>query len=117
MRDGGLRLLIEDHTLPTTLARSTASAGDPTYRDALTYHRHVVTRLLGMGETLEPDHSQEWLAPGDTLLLCTAGVWNHEGGDDLVPQLMAATPDEIREILKAGAQSSGHDATAVRVSV
>ncbi len=115
LHDGAMRVLVADHTLRTRLARDAGVAlDDPSIPEQ---HRHVVTRLLGLGDAMEPDLVQASLAPGDTLLLCSAGVWNQANGDGLVRRLLQATPDAFGRLLDKCPPPGGRDATAVRVTV
>jgi len=71
IRDGGIALLTEDHSLFFELVRqgrlSRASAARFPYKN-------VVTRALGMRGTIEADCFDLELLPGDRLVLCTDGL-------------------------------------------
>lgn len=110
LRGGALRLLVDDHTFPTVVARAGGVSSLP-HAEALASHRSAVTRLLGLGEALPPDHAREALVAGDVVLLCTAGVWNRDDGDARVQQLMTATREGFRALLDGW----GRGATAVRL--
>mgnify|MGYP000915962719 CR=1 FL=1 len=112
LRGGVRRTLVPDHTLRTRLAE--AGGADSTDPERF---RHVVTRLLGMGEMSEPDQAEASLAPGDTLLLCSSGVWNHAAGDGLVDRLLTAPVDAFGRFLEEARPFGGRDATAIRVSL
>jgi len=115
LHEGSLQVLVADHTLRTRLARDAgASLDDLSFPDQ---HRHVVTRLLGLSDALEPDLVQASLVPGDKLLLCSAGVWNHAEGDGLVRRLLEASTGAFGRLLEKCPPPGGRDATAVRVSV
>lgn len=115
LHDGTPRVLVADHTLRTRLAREAGVAlDDPSIPEQ---HRHVVTRLLGLSDALEPDLAQASLAPGDALLLCSAGVWNQADGDGLVRRLLQAPPNAFGRLLEESPPPGGRDATALRVTV
>ena len=63
--------LTQDHSLVEEHVRS----GLLSPQDAATHPlRHVLTRALGIGETIEPDTSTRTLQPDDLILLCTDGL-------------------------------------------
>jgi serine/threonine protein phosphatase PrpC len=103
-------LLVRDHTLPTAL-EGTDKAGEI---DA-SLHRRVLVRMLGLGEAFEPDQGQARLAGGEVVLLCSDGVWNHEGGGELVRRLVTASEGAFRRLLDDAARAVDDDATCVRL--
>ncbi|WP_438016854.1 hypothetical protein WMF18_39665 [Sorangium sp. So ce315] len=115
MRDGRLHLVVKDHALLTRIASGEVIL--PERADEIsTLPRHVLIRLLGMGDPLLPDVAQEHWSPGDAVLVCTEGAWNHDRGDEVVLRLLAAAPDEFRRLLDATAWECGLDAAAIRLS-
>ena len=70
MRDGELRLLTTDHTLVNELIE----LGRITPEEAETHpHRHLITRVLGLGPIAVDTFSLD-LQEGDRLLLCSDGL-------------------------------------------
>jgi protein phosphatase len=55
-------------------------------------HRHVLTRALGVRESVEPDLAELTPAPGDVFVLCSDGLTNHVEDQELA-KLVAETTD------------------------
>jgi protein phosphatase len=73
-RNGWLRQLTEDHSVPGALLRQ----GQITPEEADAHpHRHVLYRALGLKPGLEADiYPSLALRHGDALLLCSDGLWD-----------------------------------------
>lgn len=84
IRSGRLKRLTQDHSLVEELLRQ----GDLTAEESRNHHlRHVVTKVLGSEQPVEPEIISMALIEGDFLLLCTDGL------TDMV------TDEEIRDII------------------
>ncbi len=71
--DGELERLTEDHSLVEGLVRE----GKLTPEEAAVHpHRNVVTRVLGLGDTVEVDAWHLEATVGDRFLLCSDGLFN-----------------------------------------
>jgi len=71
LRDGVLRQLTQDHTWVAERVK----AGEIAVQDAATHpRRNVITRCLGIKDTVRIDMHDTDLAPGDTILLCSDGL-------------------------------------------
>ncbi|NLN17922.1 MAG: Stp1/IreP family PP2C-type Ser/Thr phosphatase [Firmicutes bacterium] len=71
MRDGDLMLQTQDHSVVAELQRS----GNLTESEARLHpHRNVLTRALGIDETVDIDRGSLQLRHGDRILLCTDGL-------------------------------------------
>lgn len=68
----GLRMITRDHSIVAELAASGAIAPEEIYTHP---ERNKITRCLGAVPLVEVDLFSEQLQDGDTLLLCTDGVW------------------------------------------
>ncbi|MGD0984189.1 MAG: Stp1/IreP family PP2C-type Ser/Thr phosphatase [Acidimicrobiales bacterium] len=65
--------LTEDHSVVEEMVR----AGELTPEEAAVHpHRHILTRVLGVEASIEPDCWELDLAPGSRLLLCSDGLTN-----------------------------------------
>ncbi len=72
LRDGELSQVSLDHTMVQEQVRD----GLLTPEEALTHpRRHVLSRNLGYRPKAGPDFDTWTLAPGDTILLCSDGLW------------------------------------------
>src|SRR4051812_20429504 len=115
VRDGHLRQITDDHTVTADLIRTgqleeAAAADHPL--------RHVLTRVLGVGPTVEADTVAIDVEDGDLLLLCTDGLWKEVEEAELA-DLMAAdgTPAEIADGLVTRALERGaHDNVTVAIA-
>lgn len=108
-RDGELRRLTHDHSVPGELVRR----GELTEEEALTHpHRHVLTRALGVGPDVELDSGAHSVAAGDRLLLCTDGLFNEVPAGEIAATMAAAADvragaDRLVELaLAAGARDN-----------
>ncbi len=71
LRGGALEALTFDHSFVAERVRS----GDITEAEArVSRFRNMITRAVGIDETVMPEIRTETVAPGDTLLLCTDGL-------------------------------------------
>ncbi|MFP5371918.1 MAG: PP2C family protein-serine/threonine phosphatase [Actinomycetes bacterium] len=117
LRHGALELISTDHSVVAELVASGRLAPG----DASTHpDRHVITRALGVEPSVEVD---TWLLvpePGDRFLVCSDGLTNEVGGDDLAAQLEAdRSPEEVAGALVALALDRGasDNVTALVVDV
>ncbi len=73
-RGGRAELLTRDHTYVNDLVE----AGLITPEKAKTHHeRNIITRCVGMADTLKVDFSSRTVQPGDAFLMCSDGLHNH----------------------------------------
>lgn len=108
LRDGQLVQLSEDHSLVNELVL----AGELTVAEAQRDHRrNVVTRALGVDETVEID---EWYVEpivGDRYLICSDGLTG-EVSDDAIAEVLrgSSDPDEAADALvRLALAAGGHD--------
>lgn len=89
-RDGALDMLTHDHTLAGELSRRTSCKNllDEVAGKA-GYLSHVLTRAVGIEETVIPDWRKIDLKEGDQFLLCSDGVY-----DMASPEALKAAFDE-----------------------
>jgi protein phosphatase len=89
LRHDSLTQLTDDHSVTAELVRR----GELSEQEARDHpNRSILTRALGVGPDVELDGVAHPAAPGDRLLVCTDGLFN-ELGDDEIASLMAATDD------------------------
>lgn len=112
VRAGRIRQLTDDHSIVGELLRrheisETDARGHP--------HRHVLTRALGVRESVEPDLAEISPVVGDVFLLCTDGLTNHVE-DHEIPKLIGDESD-IQELCQSlvdlANQRGGEDNTTV----
>lgn len=105
LRDARLTQLTEDHTLVHRMVVE----GEITPEEAETHpHRSILTRALGVDETVQVDEDDVQVESGDRLLLCTDGLTG------MVPEgqiqeimLDAADPQEVVDRLVKVANRAG----------
>ena len=117
LRDERLEQLTHDHSVPAELLR----AHRITDEEARAHpQRHVLTRAIGVGPEVEVDHAGVSVKPGDRLLLCTDGLFNTQGADELRALLTSdEDPQRVCEALveAALARDADDNVTALVVDV
>jgi serine/threonine protein phosphatase PrpC len=109
-RDGRLRQLTEDHSVPGALLKQ----GRITPQEAHEHpHRHILYRCLGLKPSLEVDiYPAEVLQPGDMLLLCSDGLWDMVHPADRLGAYLASEADPqaiCRRLVDAANEAGGED--------
>ncbi|MDR3566914.1 MAG: Stp1/IreP family PP2C-type Ser/Thr phosphatase [Syntrophobacteraceae bacterium] len=113
MREGVIELLTEDHTLLMALLKS----GSLTEEQAKYFpDRHVITRALGSHpevEVMSPEKGIE-LEIDDRFLLCSDGLHDLVGSEDIREALLGRTAQAACELLVELAKNrGGHDNISV----
>lgn len=105
LRDGELDQITEDHSLPEEMVRR----GELAPEDAATHpQRHILTRVLGMDEDIEPDCFRIVPYRGDRVLLASDGLTNEVTDDQIAAILRRlADPDDATAELVRQAKSNG----------
>jgi len=105
LRDGQLTQITEDHTLVHRMVVE----GEITPEEAETHpHRSILTRALGVDETVQVDEGDVQVASGDRLLLCTDGLTGMVPEDQIQEIMLAASdPQEAVERLVTVANRAG----------
>ncbi|HXF92685.1 MAG TPA: Stp1/IreP family PP2C-type Ser/Thr phosphatase [Nitrospiraceae bacterium] len=115
-REAHLLPLTRDHSLVEEYVRH----GLLTPEQARTHpHRHVLSRALGIAETVEPDVSSFFLRRDDVLLLCTDGLTKMLIDEQIASVLRRAgrLPQQICEALVEEALRSGGEDNVTVVAV
>lgn len=104
-RDGALRQLTEDHTLVNRMVRE----GRITAEEAEHHpQRSIVTRALGVDDSVQVDTETMDIAEGDRFLLCSDGLTGMVGGDTIAQVLgEESDPGAAAERLIELANASG----------
>lgn len=105
--------LTRDHSLVEQLI----SQGEISREEAQTYpNKNVITRAIGTDEGIEVDCYQCELKSGDTILLCTDGLTNEVGAEEIKDIINGHNCAEAAEILVQKANEyGGHDNITVIV--
>ncbi len=89
-RSGRLERLTTDHSL----VQAQLATGAMTSEEArMSRSRHFVTRVLGAEEQVVPDLGEHEVLAGDIYLLCTAGLHDLVGDDDIANALEVLEPN------------------------
>jgi len=115
LRDGTASRLTRDHSYVGRLVESgIVSAEDAEHHP----HRHILTAALGSGHEIDPYTPKQPVAlhPGDTLILCTDGLWGVVGEAELARIGMRASPaDACRKLVNAALEHGAPDNVTVVV--
>lgn len=108
----GLRQVTDDHSLVEELARMNRLD-----RADIRHHpmRHVVTRVVGKEEIVDPDVKRLRLDPGDIILLCTDGLTDMLE-DTMIEKLIrrhTGVIDQGRALIAAALEAGGRDNVTV----
>ena len=104
LRNGQLQQLSEDHTLVQEQLR----AGLLTKKQAAKHpQRHWLSRNLGAEEKANPDFAKYKLEQGDTVLLCSDGLWNEVSDQEMATVLGKYHPSKAAQKLVDLANSHG----------
>lgn len=118
LRQGKLKPLTKDHSLVARLVETKQIDPEDVYSHP---QRNVIYRSLGAGRRqVEPDIFHERLEAGDTLLLCTDGLWEMVRPHDIEQELSQKhSPQTIcdRLIERANAGGGEDNITAVVVQI
>jgi PPM family protein phosphatase len=114
LREGGLRLLTEDHTLVNRMV----TEGEISKEEAQTHpQRSVLTRALGVETVVDVDDDTVQVRPGDRLLLCTDGLTSMVS-EQAVEEVLRAVPDPqeaAQRLVQLANEGGGSDNTTVVV--
>ncbi len=105
LRNGELFLITQDHTVGNEMLQQNQKI-DSVAPQLL----HVLTRVVGGGQQLQPEWTEITVCPGDVFLLCSDGVWGMLD-DATIEMVMSSShdPKAITELLKQRVLSAGAD--------
>jgi len=109
-RNGWLRQLTEDHSVPGALLRQ----GKITPEEARDHpHRNILYRALGLKPGLEVDiYPSLALRHGDALLLCSDGLWDMLAPDETLASFLTPETSPLitcRRMVEAANEAGGED--------
>lgn len=79
---------------------------------------HILTKVVGQSTTLEPSFTTVALSPGDSLLLCSDGLWNMIDDKQIVTELKKAGDEldqAVESLIGAANAAGGRDNISVVV--
>jgi PPM family protein phosphatase len=115
VRDGVAQQITKDQSLMQQLIE----AGEMTPDQAeVSERRNIILQALGPDSTVRPDFTQQPMARGDTLVMCSDGLTTHLRATDIARIVSASSdPDDACEQLIAAANAEGgHDNITVLVA-
>ena len=93
-RDGLLRQITTDHSMVQELL----TAGEITKDEMLNHpQRNLLTRAVGVDDTLEVDSGVESILPGDRILLCTDGLCGYVS-DNVISSALQSNNDDMKVV-------------------
>jgi len=108
MREGELNQVTEDHSLVEELRRR----GEITEEEASNHpQKHVITRALGMGDTVRADLIPIELYENDHVLLCTDGLTNLVSHKEIkqIIQKHDSEQEAVNQLVQLAIERGGHD--------
>ena len=107
VRNGQTHRLTEDHTLVAAQLK----AGTITKEQAATsQYRNVITRAVGIQESVQVDTLIVDLTPGDTFMLCSDGLHGYMQDDELAPMVAAVEPKDLpKKLITLANERGGKD--------
>lgn len=107
LRDGQLEQLTEDHSLVQELCRM----GELTPEEAENHpSSNVITRAIGVHESLQIAAEQVEILPGDRFLLCSDGLFKDVRRDEIEKRLATVSAEQaLRELVKQALDRGGSD--------
>ncbi len=105
MEDNKLRQVSRDHSLVADMAEEGKIQPDDIYTHP---SRNIVTRCIGTGPAVKVDLFTEELNPGNSLVLCSDGLWEMIRDDQIRDILLgAASPQDACDLLVQQANKNG----------
>lgn len=106
IRDGVLRRITKDHSLVASLVASGKIQPEEVYSHP---QRNLIFRSLGQKRNVEVDTYWEVLNSGDTMLLCSDGLWEMVQDENIMAKLIkkSNTPDQACQMLVEAANTAG----------
>ena len=104
IRHGQCHRLTEDHTLVAAQLKAGTITKD---QAATSQYRNVITRAVGIQESVQVDTLIVDLLPGDIFVLCSDGLHGYLADDEVVPIVAASTPRDLPQKFIALANERG----------
>lgn len=104
LRGASLHQLSRDHTQVQEMVERGLLSPEEAEEHPMS---HVLTRAVGVAETVEVDVIQDEIEPGDTFLLCSDGLHGYVDEARISHILAAPTPEEVADTLMEAAFENG----------
>ena len=116
IRAGQCHRLTEDHTLVAAQLKAGTINKD---QAATSQYRNVITRAVGIQESVQVDTLIVDVLPGDTFLLCSDGLHGYLQDDEVAPMVAASPAKDLPKkfVDLANARGGKDNVTALTVTV
>ncbi|WP_058188918.1 Stp1/IreP family PP2C-type Ser/Thr phosphatase [Terracidiphilus gabretensis] len=110
IQDGVATQITVDHSYINELIRNGTLTKENAHLADLHGYESVITRAIGVSETVEPDYYSVDLTPGTQILLATDGLTRYLNGDEIAT-IVQATPFEstCANLIDLAKRRGGHD--------
>jgi serine/threonine protein phosphatase PrpC len=92
VRNGQCHRLTEDHTLVAAQLKAGTISKE---QAATSQYRNVITRAVGIQESVQVDTLIVDLVPGDLFILCSDGLHGYLNDEEVVPFISGAAPKDL----------------------
>ncbi len=104
IRDSKAIQLTRDHSVVQNMLEN----GEITAEEAINHpDKHVITRALGVNDSIQPEYDCFDLLEDDVILICTDGLSNYITGDRLVELITSNSLSTVPELLVKEAMENG----------
>jgi protein phosphatase len=113
IRDGKIQQMTRDHSLLEDYKDAKPGMSEEEQRKFP--HKNVITRALGMRDTVQVDLHAQDIVPGDTYVFCSDGL-SGMIDDDAILKIVLANPDlevSVSALVEAANQAGGTDNVTV----
>ena len=113
IRDGKIQQMTRDHSLLEDYKDAKPGMSEEEQRKFP--HKNVITRALGMRDTVQVDLHAQDIVPGDTYVFCSDGL-SGMIEDDAILKIVVANPDlevSVSALVEAANQAGGPDNVTV----
>lgn len=99
---------IDQITVDHSIVQEMVDMGEITLQEAMFHPRkNIITKAIGIKETVEPDFSEKPFENGSILLMCTDGLTNHLDNEEILNISLGSENEEIVKKLISGAKTLG----------
>lgn len=106
---------VEQVTHDHTMVQSYVDQGKITEEEARVHpKKNLITRALGVDETVAPDYYEVPLNPGDSILICSDGLTNYFDNEDLLTEVSALPRAKlVNDLIQGAIERGGSDNVTV----